>query len=191
MVIIAGLGNPGRRYQNTRHNLGFLFLDYIGIRQKDKSRFTPKLSFVWRKTELFGEDVVLVKPTTYMNRSGFAIRDALDSFGAQQQDLLICYDDLDLPLGRIRIRNRGSAGGHKGIRSIINVLGSDEFLRFRFGIQTEERQRLETVDYVLGRISESEQEPVESAFEDAYNALHLMLTEKNIEKVMQNYNKRV
>lgn len=191
MVIIAGLGNPGRRYQHTRHNLGFLFLDYIGIRQKDNARFAPKLNFVWRRTDLFGEDVFLIKPTTYMNRSGFAIRDALDLFGAQSEDLLICYDDLDLPLGRIRIRNRGSAGGHKGIQSIITVLGSDEFLRFRFGIQTEERQQQETVDYVLGRISESEQEPVESAFEDAYNALHLMLTEKNIEKVMQNYNKRV
>ena len=191
MFIIAGLGNPGRRYQHTRHNLGFLFLDYIGIRQREDSRFQTRLNYAWRKTCLFGTDVVLVKPTTYMNRSGFAIRDVLDSLGAQLDNLLICYDDLDLPVGSIRIRNRGSAGGHKGIQHILNVMGSDEFLRIRFGIHGEHRQHKDTVDYVLDHIPKSEQELIESAFEDAYNALHLLLTEKDIEKAMQQFNKRI
>ena len=190
MHVIAGLGNPGRRYEQTRHNLGFLFLDYIGLQLQEKNRFEPLLSFAWRKTKLFDEDVVLVKPTTYMNRSGYAIRDALDSFGAERENLLICYDDLDLPVGRIRIRNRGSAGGQKGIQHIQNVLGSDAFLRIRFGIGSPERNGRNAVDYVLGEIPESEQELVESAFADAYNALHLLLIEKDLEKTMQQFNKR-
>ncbi len=191
MYLIAGLGNPGRRYDHTRHNLGFLFLDYIGIRLNESSvPFKPRLNFVYRKTTLFETDVVLVKPVTYMNRSGIGVKDAMDFFKVRPESLIVCYDDLDLPVGRIRIRDRGSSGGQKGLQHILDVLGTDAFLRIRFGIHSEDRETQSATDYVLERIAEHEQELVESAFEDAYNAVRLLLTEQDPGRAMQQFNRK-
>lgn len=191
MYLIAGLGNPGRRYQHTRHNLGFLFLDYIGIRLNESVPFKPRLNFAYRRTTLSEQEVVLVKPVTYMNRSGIGVKDAMDFFKVRPESLIVCYDDLDLPLGRIRIRDRGSSGGQKGLQHILDVLGTDAFRRIRFGIHSVERGSQSATDYVLKRIAGNEQELVESAFEDAYNALHLLLTEQDPGKAMQQFNQKI
>ncbi len=191
MYLIVGLGNPGRRYQITRHNLGFLFLDYICRELGEAARFKEKLNFAFIKTTLFEENVVLAKPTTFMNLSGNGVKDAMNYFKIGTDKLIVCYDDLDLPVGSIRIRERGSSGGHKGLAHIINVLGSDNFLRIRFGIDSPLRGDCPGVDYVLSKIPKSEQDPFESAMEKAYNALHILLKEHDLKKVMQLYNKRV
>jgi len=191
MYLIAGLGNPGRRYADTRHNLGFLFLDFMCRKQQVPARFEPRLSFAYRELSLFGEDVVLIKPVTYMNRSGIAVRDALDLWDLPVDNLIVCYDDLDIPVGRIRIRERGSAGGHKGLAHILNVLGTDTFCRIRLGIGNPDApQAADTVDYVLSPIPASEQELVEQAFEDAYNAVETILTEQDVQRAMQRHNRR-
>ncbi|RLE16691.1 MAG: aminoacyl-tRNA hydrolase [Acidobacteria bacterium] len=191
MHLIVGLGNPGRRYQFTRHNLGFLFLDYICREQGETAKFKDKLNFAFLRTELFKEDVVLAKPTTFMNLSGNGVKDVMNYFKIDSDKLIVCYDDLDLPVGTIRIRDKGSSGGHKGLSHIINVLGTDTFIRIRFGIDSPLRGDRPGVDYVLSKIPKGEQDLFESALKNAYNALHILFEERDLKKVMQLYNKRV
>lgn len=191
MYLIVGLGNPGRRYQFTRHNLGFLFLDYICRELGEPAKFKDKLNFAFIRTRLFGEDVVLAKPTTFMNLSGNGVKDVMNYFKIDTDRMIVCYDDLDLPAGSLRIRERGSSGGHKGLAHIINVLATDEFLRVRFGIDSPLRGDRPGVDYVLSKIPKGEQELFENALKNAYNAFHILFEERDLKKVMQLYNKRV
>ncbi len=190
MYLIVGLGNPGRRYQFTRHNLGFLFLNYICIQQNEKAKFKDKLNFSFLKTELFGEDVVMAKPATFMNLSGNGVKDAMNYFKISTDRIIVCYDDMDLPTGSIRIREKGSSGGHKGVTHIINVLGTDTFIRIRFGIDSPLREDKTGADFVLSKIPKGEQDLFENAFKNAYNALHILLGEHDLKKAMQLYNKR-
>ncbi|MCK5878948.1 MAG: aminoacyl-tRNA hydrolase [Holophagae bacterium] len=190
MYLIVGLGNPGRRYQFTRHNLGFLFLDYICREQGEPARFKDKLNFSFIRTELFGEDVVLAKSSTFMNLSGNGVKDAMNYFKIDNDRVIVCYDDLDLPAGSIRIRDKGTSGGHKGLVHIINVLGTDNFLRIRIGIDSPLRGDRPGADYVLSKIPKGEQDLFENALKNAYNALHIFLEEHDLKKIMQLYNKR-
>lgn len=152
--LVAGLGNPGSAYETTRHNMGFLAADLIARRMK--ARFTrTKWKAVAAKCEFAGEEVLVLKPHTYMNLSGFPVKAAMEQLGIGPDRLIAVYDDMDLAPGRIRVRPNGSAGGHKGMKSIIASIGSDDFARVRVGIGRPPAYA-ETVDFVLERPDRAE-----------------------------------
>ena len=147
MKLIAGLGNPGSEYRDTRHNFGFMVVDALAKSHRIRVwgfRFSSRIG----KGRIAGQEVALVKPRTYMNLSGRAVKPALRGHGLSTEDLMVIHDDLDLPLGRLKITLSGGAGGHKGVASIIEELGTDQFLRMRLGIGKPEGND-DTVDYVL------------------------------------------
>ena len=182
--VIAGLGNPAREYRGTRHNIGFTVLDHLAIENgllwEDKflSRATT-----WRR----GRDrLVLLKPRTWMNLSGRAVQRAVGFYKVPPEDLLVIYDDLDLPVGRLRLRFKGGDGGHRGIRSIIELLGVREFLRLRIGIGHPERG--DETSHVLGRFSRDEEVVVDEAVQAAAEAVTTWLDD-GFTKAMNRFNR--
>ncbi|MBP7110412.1 MAG: aminoacyl-tRNA hydrolase [Firmicutes bacterium] len=152
--LVAGLGNPGSAYETTRHNMGFLAADLIARRMK--ARFTrTKWKAVAARCEFAGEEVLVLKPHTYMNLSGVPVKAAMEQLGIGPDRLIAVYDDMDLAPGRIRVRPNGSAGGHKGMKSIIAAIGSEDFARVRVGIGRPPAYA-ETVDFVLERPDRAE-----------------------------------
>ena len=185
MYIICGLGNPGKKYENTRHNLGFLTIDRIAEALSvsvDRSKFKAMIG----ETRIAGEKVLLVKPQTYMNLSGEAVRDIVNFYKVPVENLIVIYDDLDLPLGTLRIRKFGSAGTHNGMRSVIYQLNSDRFPRIRIGIGEENRSR-DLVDFVIGGFTK-ETAPIarESVLLAAQAAVSIL--EDGIDKAMNRFN---
>ena len=173
--LIVGLGNPGTRYRNTRHNLGYRVVDSLA--DKSKKDFKPgKGDYLFCEiTRSEEESLFLIKPLTYMNASGEAVADALDHFGLGIENLLVLCDDANLPLGKIRIREKGTDGGHKGLRSIIFHLDSTLFARLRMGIG-EAPQRMDLEEFVLTEFGAEEEETVEKTIERACAALENALT---------------
>ena len=174
MYIIVGLGNPDRQYQNTRHNIGFDVVDTIaekyGIAMGEK-----KHKAVIGKGFIAGQKVVLVKPQTYMNLSGESVRAVIDFYKVDEKtELIVISDDVSLDVGRIRIRKKGSAGGHNGLKNIILHLGHDEFMRVRMGVG-EKPQGRDLADYVLGRFPKAERKLMQESFERACEAASLMV----------------
>ncbi|ABQ47179.1 MAG: Peptidyl-tRNA hydrolase [Thermotoga petrophila] len=180
-MVVVGLGNPGPRYAFTRHNVGFLFLDFL----KSKDWKTEKY-FAWSRIKLAGNDVALVKPLTYMNLSGLAMPHVLKFFNASPDDIIVVYDDVSLKLGRIRIRKKGSDGGHNGMKSIIQALGTQEIKRIRVGIG-DKPEGMDLVDFVLGEFSDEEWIILNKVFEVMKEALEVILIE-GTEKAMSIYN---
>lgn len=152
MYLIAGLGNPGREYEKTRHNVGFTAIDYLAY---DKNINISKIKFkgVYGDGIIAGEKCILLKPQTFMNLSGESVREAAEYFKIEPNNIIIIYDDVDIEPGKIRIRPKGSAGGHNGMKSIIYQLQSDEFPRVRFGVGKAEHGM---VNHVLGKFSEED-----------------------------------
>ncbi|MFM7311672.1 MAG: aminoacyl-tRNA hydrolase [Cyanobium sp.] len=163
LQLLVGLGNPGDRYDDTRHNVGFLALDRLASHGNSRFKQQGRLHGLLAELGSGSRRLRLLKPQTYMNDSGRSIRAALDWFGITPQQLLVIVDDMDLPLGRLRLRASGSAGGHNGLRSTIAHLGSEHFARLRIGIGPpagDPKQRRErTVSHVLGRFT-AEEKPV-------------------------------
>jgi PTH1 family peptidyl-tRNA hydrolase len=155
MYLIAGLGNPGSRYEMTRHNIGFHAIDYIADTLGVKIK---KLKFkaLYADTEINGERVLLVKPQTFMNLSGESIVEFVRFFKIPIENVIIISDEISLPTGTLRIRKKGSAGGHNGLKSIIYLLNSDEFPRIRIGVGAPQNKDYDLADYVLGRFSHDE-----------------------------------
>ena len=149
MKIIVGLGNPGKQYEKTRHNAGFLTLDLVA-KNLGVDIATQKFKALIGETFVKGEKVLLVKPQTYMNLSGDSVRKICEYYDLFEEDIFVITDDLDLPVGTLRIREKGSSGGQKGIQSIIDNLGTNEFLRLKIGIGNN--KQIETKDYVLGKM---------------------------------------
>jgi PTH1 family peptidyl-tRNA hydrolase len=147
MKLIVGLGNPGRRYQYTRHNLGFMFVDEIARAFNLKFSKDRNLKSLITSFHLADERIIIIKPQTYMNLSGNAVRIVADYYRIDYEDIIVVYDDLDLPEGKIRIRKSGTSGGHKGMANIIEMLRTDSIKRIRIGIGNHQGE--ETVDYVL------------------------------------------
>lgn len=186
MYIITGLGNPTKKYEHTRHNMGFDVIDKLslkyGIKMK-RSRFTALVG----KGEIQGVPVILVKPQTFMNLSGEAVGRLVKYYKADpEKDLIVIYDDTDLDVGKIRIKARGSAGGHNGMKSIIAHLGSEAFARIRIGIGKRE-DAAEMVDFVLGRFDPADRKLIEEAQEKAAVSVESILTE-GIDRAMNHYN---
>lgn len=164
MKLIVGLGNPGKEYERTRHNAGFMTIDALAD-SLGVSINQVKFKGLYTKTKMKGEDVILLKPTTYMNNSGESVQEVMRFFKIDVDGLLVIYDDLDLPTGKLRIRDRGSAGGHNGIKSIIAHVGTQDFKRIRVGI--EKNPLIPVVDYVLGKFTAEEMTKLNPGIEKA------------------------
>lgn len=185
MYIIAGLGNPGKEYTNTRHNSGYMVLEYLA-EKLDVKLNKLKFNSVYGETSINGEKVMLVKPVTYMNKSGMAIGEIIRFYKIPTENLVVIYDDIDIPLGTLRIRPNGSAGTHNGMKSIISAIGS-EFPRIRIGIGRN--QEMDLADYVLQEFSPSERDILAPTIERAGEAA-LEIIKKDVESAMQKYNIR-
>lgn len=185
MPVIVGLGNPGRKYAGTRHNIGFTFIDTLA--EAMSVRMGPgKGPFHVGKGRHAGHNVYLAKPTTYMNNSGDAVQKLLHWYKEGTVNCLVCYDDLDLELGTIRLRPGGSAGGHNGIKDIIQKLGTDAFPRLRIGIGND-FPRGRQVQYVLSPFTEKEQDIMTSTIDKAIDASFTFVRD-GIDEAMNNFN---
>ncbi len=185
MPLIVGLGNIGQEYDGTRHNIGFEIVDAIA--ETLSTTFGPGNGpFVVAERRHRGRNVVLIKPTTYMNKSGVAVRKALSEYKTDIRDCLIVYDDLNLDVGDVRLKSQGSAGGHNGISSIIDLLGTREFPRLRFGIGND-FPRGRQVDFVLSPFNNSDQKYLEEGIQNAHDA-SLYFAREGINKTMNNFN---
>lgn len=183
--MIVGLGNPGKEYENTRHNLGYKVIDELAKR-KNKRLKGGKGEYYFCKIESADGEIFLVKPSTFMNICGWAVVDCLTDFDARTENLFVLCDDINLPLGKIRIRESGSDGGHKGLRSIIYQLNTLNFARLRMGVeQPEEGMDLE--EYVLQDFKEEEFEKVGTMIGQAAEAVEETLA-LGIKEVMSKYN---
>lgn len=186
MYLIAGLGNPGREYENTRHNAGFASIDRLA-EKNHISIDMKKFQALCGTGYIGGQKVLLLKPQTYMNLSGESLRAACDFFKIDpEQELIVIYDDISLAPGQLRIRTKGSAGGHNGIKSIISHLGTQVFLRVKVGVG-EKPQGWDLADYVLGHFSKEEQQVMQESFDRAADAAAALLSEE-VQQVMNEYN---
>tara|TARA_B100001094_G_scaffold60427_2_gene55952 strand:- start:967 stop:1578 length:612 start_codon:yes stop_codon:yes gene_type:complete len=175
LKIVVGLGNPGSKYSGTRHNIGFMALERMASSNGITFRQQSKLHGLAAETGAGDQRLRLLMPQTYMNDSGRSIRAALDWFGFSPEQLLVLVDDMDLPLGRLRLRAQGGAGGHNGLRSTIQHLGSQVFPRLRIGIgapaENPQERRAKTVSHVLGSFSKSEQNSVDAVLDGVLEAV--------------------
>jgi peptidyl-tRNA hydrolase, PTH1 family len=185
--MIVGLGNVGNEYEATRHNVGFMVVDLVA--SKSKKAFRPgKGEYYSSEMKHAGEDVVLLKPTTYMNNSGVAVKEAMDRYAVDLADLLVVYDDFNIPLGRLRLRRGGSDGGHNGVYSIIYHLNDDGFARLRCGIGTEEvAPGRDMADFVLSKFEADEKPEVEKMVKSAADAVFAFVN-SGIQTAMNRFN---
>jgi peptidyl-tRNA hydrolase, PTH1 family len=184
--VIFGLGNPGRRYHLTRHNVGFILLDFI--QSQLNIPFRPgKGDYHFCAIELAGQPVVMVKPMTYMNRSGLAVQQVLDHFDLTINECLIIYDDFNLPFGELRFRARGQSGGHKGIESVIYHALTEQFDRLKIGIG---HVPADAIDFVLSKFEADELAQLEEFMLNAHQAI-LTYLEYGIEKAMNQFNRNI
>lgn len=181
MKLVVGLGNPGREYENTRHNVGFMILDSFINDFSFEKKFQAMLS----KMKISGEEVLFVKPLTFMNLSGNAVGKIVSYYHILREDIMIIQDDLDLAFGRLRIKTNSSAGGHNGIKSIISSLGTQEFCRFKVGIA--HNKDISTVDYVLQKFSKEEMKFFEENYSYFQEIIHSFII-NGIDKTMALYN---
>lgn len=184
MYIIVGLGNPGKKYENTKHNIGFITLDYLADQHDIKINKIKHKALVGEGF-ISGQKVLLVKPQTYMNLSGNSVREVMEYYKEDMDKLIVIYDDVDIEMGRIRIRKKGSAGTHNGMRSIIYDLQADNFPRIRIGIGAERKMGL--AGYVLGGFGKEEKKLMEDAVKRTAKAIECMLG-KGIDIAMGEYN---
>ena len=183
MFLIVGLGNPGREYNNTRHNIGFDAIDVIADKYNiEVSRI--KFKGVYGEGFVNGEKVILLKPTTYKNLSGESVREVMDFYKLSEEDILIIYDDVSLDVGRIRIREKGSAGGHNGIKSIIANIGTDVFSRIKVGVG---KPQGDLVKHVLGTFSKEDREDLNKVLEAVAMASETII-KGDAKEAMNKYN---
>lgn len=188
MKLIVGLGNPGKEYENTRHNIGFSYIDRIA-KANNFPEFREKFEGAVSEKIIDGEKIILLKPMTYMNLSGNSVGQIVKFYKIEMEDIAIIYDDMDMPLSQLRLKSNGSAGGHNGIKSIISHIG-ENFLRVKCGIGRAKNKE-DNINFVLGKFNENEKilvdelgERIEKLFEDIINGTQ-------IEKMMQKYNKKI
>ena len=189
MKVIAGLGNPGRDYDDTRHNLGFMLIDRLFARAGGRS-FRAEANALIAEARLAGERIVLVKPQTFMNLSGDAVKPLLARYGeGEPGNLIVTCDDVALPFGMVRVRPSGSAGGQKGLRSIIDRLGTNDFPRVRIGIRPDHPVS-DLSRFVLAPIPRRDREQLDAALDRAADAIEMILSE-GVSRAMSAFNERV
>jgi len=184
--IIVGLGNPGIQYRMSRHNIGFQVVDRLAKRNRISIR-TKRFKFLYGTGWIDFQQVVLAKPMTFMNLSGEAVKKAANFFHLRMEDLIVVHDDLDLPFGRLRFKRRGGDGGHQGIRSIIERMGGNNFLRLKVGIGRPP-QGMDSADYVLDVFDRNEQSHLDQILSLAAESVEVMLLE-GLEKAMNQFQK--
>jgi peptidyl-tRNA hydrolase, PTH1 family len=189
MKLIVGLGNPGQKYEMTRHNLGFMLIDRL-FERAGGYRFRSESEALVAQVDCAGERALLVKPQTFMNLSGNAVRPLLDKYGeSAPASLIVACDDVALPFGMLRIRGRGSAGGQKGLQSIIERIGSQDFPRLRLGIKPQHAVG-NLPDFVLSQIPKREHEQLEQMLDRAIGAIEAMIR-NGVDQAMSLFNERV
>ena len=184
--LVAGLGNPGSQYENTRHNVGFLVLDELGERGEfpiQRLRFHA----LTNTAVVGGQGVLVMKPTTYMNLSGEAVGEAARFYKLPADHVLVISDDVDLPLGKLRIRKGGSAGGHNGLKSLIQHLGTDQFPRLKVGVGAKPHPDYDMADWVLGKLQREDKKVMDAAVKRAADAVECLLRE-GPDKAMNRFN---
>lgn len=186
MKLVVGLGNPGREYENTRHNIGFELLDYIG---GDSLVFSENKKFNALEADMMvnGKKVILIKPLSYMNLSGTVVRKYTSFYNILPSDILVIQDDLDMEFGKIRVSFDSSSGGHNGIKNIIENIGTKEFTRLKIGISNN--KKIDTKDYVLGKFSKEEKEKLDNTFFKLGNIINDFVLYDN-DKLKQIYNSK-
>lgn len=189
MILIIGLGNPGKKYEKTRHNIGFRAIDEIAANfQFPNFNFQKIFNAEISKGEIAGQKVILAKPQTFMNNSGIAVKKLIKNLKLEIKNLIVIHDDIDLPLGKIRIvKNRGAAG-HKGVESIIKEIETKNFVRFRIGIQPKNGKPKNPEKFVLERFNKGEEKIINEVIKKIAEAIEFFLTE-GAEKTMTKYNK--
>ena len=185
MKLIIGLGNPGREYNNTRHNIGFYYLDLFT--NKLNLSYKEKFNGLYIKTKIRSEDVIFLKPQTYMNLSGESVIKFVNYYKINIEDILVIHDDLDLDLGRIKLKENGSSGGHNGIKNIIENLGSENFKRLKVGIS--KNNLYDTKDYVLSKFNQDELEIIHNNEDKIINILNDYF-KLSFNDLMSKYNRR-
>ena len=184
MKLIVGLGNPGREYENTRHNIGFICVDHYA-KTNNLDSFKEKFNGAYTKFMHNGEQVILLKPLSYMNLSGTIVKKYVDYFKINSSDILVIHDDLDMPIGKIKLKANSSSGGHNGIKNIIQEINTQNFNHLKIGISKD--NRMEVKDYVLGKFNQEEQEIINSLVKTTDNIITDFLT-TNFDKLMGKYN---
>lgn len=186
MILIVGLGNPGRKYSKTRHNIGFMVLDFFA--DKYGLKFNKRDDYMISMGNVEGIEVILMKPLTFMNLSGRAVKKILEekTIKALPDSLIVVHDDLDLPIGKIKIKKNGSSGGHRGVQSIIDSLGTKNFIRLKIGIGKP--SGIDPSDYVLSPFSRQEKVVIKEKILQASDSLVKIITE-GVEKAMNIYNR--
>lgn len=189
MYIIVGLGNPTKEYDKTRHNIGFMLIDELADKF-DIHITTIQHKALVGKGIINGQKVILAKPQTYMNLSGESVKELVDYYKIDpESELIIISDDIDLPPGYIRVRPKGSAGGHNGLKNIIALTGTQEFNRVRIGVG-KKPPKMDLADYVLGHFKEDEKEPMKNGINEAIDAIEMLL-ENKLDEAMNKHNKKV
>lgn len=188
MKVICGLGNPGKQYFETRHNVGFMVVDELAQRHQATFRLESKFQAEIATFLLAGEKVMLVKPMTFMNESGKSLRLIADYYQLEMEDLLIVFDDLDLQVGKLRLRASGSAGGHNGIKSIISHLNTKTFNRIKIGIGRPEHQTV--VQHVLSPFHKTEYPMIKEAVSKAGDAIDFFIETDDFNQTMNQFNKK-
>ena len=188
MFIIVGLGNPTKEYDGTRHNVGFSVIDALADKYNISVETRKHMAFIG-KGMIEGQKVVLAKPQTYMTLSGESVRSLVDFYKIdEEQELIIIYDDISLDVGKIRIRTKGSAGGHNGIKNIISHLGTQNFLRIKVGVG-EKPKGYDLADYVLGHFSKEERVQMEESHDQAIRAVTMILQDE-VQSAMNEFNRK-
>jgi PTH1 family peptidyl-tRNA hydrolase len=185
--VVVGLGNPGPEHLNTRHNAGFWFVDLLAKRHGGEFRDYRKYSGETTRVTIAGRDLILLKPTTYMNRSGLSVRQVSDFFKVEPADILVAHDELDIPVGTLRLKVGGGHGGHNGLRDTIAHIG-ENFWRLRLGIG-HPGNKAEVIDYVLTRAPRAEEELIQEAVNTAADCMPLLL-EQGAERAMTKLHSR-
>jgi len=191
MNLIIGLGNPGTKYKKTRHNIGFMVIDELfSIWQKEygfeKFKMNKKLAAEISTGKLDNNKIILAKPQTFMNNSGQAVQLLKKYYKIEPKNIWVIHDDIDLPLGKLRIRKNGSAGGHNGIKSIVEHLGTQDFPRFRLGISPAGDKRGDASNFVLHKFSRKEQVVLQEVIQDTVGAIEMALGQ-GVERAMNNF----
>lgn len=185
MKLIAGLGNPGKKYDQTKHNTGFMALDhYLNKNNLDLDK--DKFEGLWTKQKINGEDVIFLEPQTFMNDSGKSIAQVANFFKIASEDILVIHDDMDMPIGKIRIRANGKSGGHNGIKSIMACLGTNNFNRLKIGIRHPQKESV--VSWVLSPFNDEQQKLMDAAFDVSENIINDFIKGKNAQYLMNQYN---
>ncbi len=186
MKLIVGLGNPGKQYEGTRHNVGFMFIDKL-INQYGMSEEKNKFGGIYYQTTISNEKIIFLKPQEYINLSGVVVRKFVDYFKIELDDILIINDDLDLDVGKIKLKSSGSSGGHNGLKNIEQMLGTKKYKRLKIGISND--KKMDTKDYVLGKFSENDMSTINEIISIAPQFLDDYL-KMSFSDLMTKYNKK-